>query len=68
MPTPSRYLRKVDIPPNLDPASGRSAVLGRNAFGKPGDCATARHSSGKANSVFGQDPSMRASTGRISRR
>jgi len=37
----------------LDPASGRSAVLGRNALSKPGDCATARRSSGKAKPGLG---------------
>ena len=36
-----------------DPASGRSAVLGRNALGKPGDCATARRSSCKAKPSLG---------------
>src|ERR1700738_853221 len=41
---------------NLDPASGRSAVLGRNALGKPGDCAVARRSSGKTNPALGQEP------------
>ena len=32
------------FPKVSSPTSGRSAVLGRNALGKPGDCNVARHS------------------------
>jgi hypothetical protein len=46
----------MDIRQQSDPAIGRSAVLGRNASGKLGDCVTARRSSGTANPVLGQSP------------
>ena len=50
----------ADISPKaLGPVSGRSAVLGRNALGRPGDCVRARLPTYRAGSSENQSPLLR---------
>src|SRR4051794_37756222 len=59
-----RTLWRHDISPKaLGPASGRSAVLGRNALIRPGDCDQARHRSNGAECGESQAPLARPAPG-----